>query len=313
MQRSFPTVAALGLLVAGCRSPYGGTEGRTAPPGVIAEARGMVSAGNADGALAALQGHTDPEALTVQGRAWILKARKTSRETASNPSLVDAGSTDLRVEEGMALRLLEAAAGAQPDLADAHLAMAELLEPGALRWLAAEREAPPPNERRRTAVKPAPPEVEPTHGPMRVLQEYRKAAHADRASAPIVESWLRFALAAQKPEEAEVALQELLVRKPRDADPLLRYGDFLRDVRGDRSGALDRYREALIWQAGDERIKERIVSVFLDLAEQHLASQEYGAAEQRLRDVNRYAPFSDREVTRRFAALTQKLSSIRGR
>ncbi len=279
----------------------------------LAAAREFLTAGDAEGALAAVAGRDDPEALTVQGRAWMLKARAASSQAGQRwPD--SAGQITLVPQEAMALHLLDRAVAAQPDLAEAHLAIAVLLEPGALEWLAARGEArsSPGGDGSRGRANPSPP-PDPLLGPDRVLQEYRRAAHADRTSVPIVEAWLKMSLAAGRPEESEVALQELVVRRPRDPDPLVRYGDFLRDVRGDTGGALERYGQALIWHPEDEGIKMRIVGVYLDLADQHLRSREYGAADQRLRDASRYTPSPGSPMERRYVALSQKLAEIRRR
>ena len=65
-------LAGLLLLLAACTSqPAGSGPGRSAEtPDPLVEARQFLAEGQADAALARLQGATDPEALLLQGRAW---------------------------------------------------------------------------------------------------------------------------------------------------------------------------------------------------------------------------------------------------
>ena len=286
------------------------------PSTALAEARAFLSSGKPDDALAALSDRNDPEALTVQGRAWMLKARQAEASGVEGATQVGALVAPLVLgpQASRSLALLDKAVATQPDLADAHLAIAELLEPGAVRWLAAQSQTRSPKANDRSHAKPPPAfEGDSVLGPDRVLQEYRRAAHADRASVSIIESWLRFSLTVGRPEESEVALQELVARRPRETEPLVRYGDFLRDVRGDATGALERYGQALIWFPEDEAIKSRVAGVYLDLAEQCLRSREYSAAEQRLRDASRSVVDSTSPVGQRLLVLRQKLAEVRQR
>jgi tetratricopeptide (TPR) repeat protein len=282
------------------------------------QARSLLASGKHQEALEAVAGRSDAESLTIQGRAFMLKARQESDRTSIPPeSAGSEGMPALRPSESAALSLLERAVDTQPDLADAHLALAELLEPNALIWHARQRESAAQAAATRKATSKASPSPSPVPahplGPERVMKEYRQAAHADRTSIPIVEAWLRFAQAVGRADESEIALQELVVRSPRNAEVLVRYGDFLRDVRGDSMGSLEKYGQAAIWLPSDPAIQTRIVEVYLQLADAHLKAREYGAADQRLRDASRYLTLADSAVKSRHAALRERLSTIRGR
>ncbi|MFI5008137.1 MAG: hypothetical protein ACHQKZ_11885, partial [Solirubrobacterales bacterium] len=77
-----PLAAVVLLLLAACRGQRGGSAGDSAaPPDPLDEAREFLQQGQADAVLARLQGATDPEALVLQGRAWVKKA-----ETAPLPT-----------------------------------------------------------------------------------------------------------------------------------------------------------------------------------------------------------------------------------
>lgn len=311
-------LAALALLLLTCRTRPGGPGGGVAAD-ALAEARQFLDQGQADAALARLQGATDPEALLLQGRAWTKKAAAAPLPTAPPPaSPLPRGATpppapEFKFEELQAIDCFERAASAQPGLAAAHLALADLLGPRALAREAQAAAAARVRTGRRGAVAHAVPAAVPgpDASPERVLREYRLAAQGDVASRSVVEAWIRFATSAGRFEDAEAAYQELLRRDKERAEPFVRYGDFLLASRKDPQGAIAQYSQALIWKADDEAVRAKVAEIYLGMASDHLAARQYASADARLKDARRYVSDRRSPLGVRLQELQQQLDEIR--
>jgi hypothetical protein len=274
------------------------------------EVRALIAQGDADTALARLQGadQADAEVLYLAGLAW---ARKAESAPLPEPGTVSP-SSDLKPEEQQALAFLERAVEAKPDLAPAHLALAEVLAPHALR-----RDA---ERRRLTSTRSGGSGARPGHlantspesGVERVLQAYRRAAQADPASKPAVEAWIDFATRAERPEEADAAFQQLLLRDKENAAPFVRYGDFLLSRR-DELGAINAYSRALIWQPGLEVARAKIADIYLAQSEAHFDKKQFASAQARLRDAGRYVGPAESAQAARQRRIQAQLAQIRGR
>jgi tetratricopeptide (TPR) repeat protein len=270
---------------------------------VADEARSLIAQGDADTALARLQAadQTDGEVLYLEGLAWARKAETAPAAAPAGAS--SAGGPNLKPEEEKALGLLERAVAARPELAVAHIALADLLGPHALRRAA--QHGPP---RRKEDPPPASDStVE------RVLQAYRRAAQADPTSKSVVESWVDFARKAGRLEEADTAFQQLLLRDKENAAPFLRYGDFLLADRKEELGAVNAYSRALIWQPNLEEARARIADIYLSQSAAHFARKEYASAAARLADARRYVSAGESAQSARLRQLQSQLAQIRGR
>jgi len=298
--RSARGVAALLLLLgAGCwrgsGSPSGGA---VADP--LAEVRTLLAERRYDDVLARVGDAADPDSAYLAGRAWAGKA-----ESAPVPTPVPGAAATgarLKPEEEHALSAYERAVAARSDFGDAHLAIAELLTPHALRAVAA---AP----RVRTgAPVPAPdPLVE------RVLGSYGDALQADPVGTKAAESLLAFATRAGRPGEADAAFQELVRRRREDPALLVRYGDFLAGPAGKSEAALAQYGQALIWRPDDSATKLKMADIHLTAAAAHLRDLQYVAAEARLKQARRYTVEPASPQAARLAELESRLREVRGR
>jgi tetratricopeptide (TPR) repeat protein len=201
----------------------------------------------------------------------------------------------MKPEESQALVFLERAVAARPDLAAAHLAIADLLAPHAL---AAQRR-----------VGPAAPDSTVS----RVLESYGRAIQADPAGTVAVESMIRFATAAGRVSEADGAFQELIRRRREDPDLLVRYGDFLAGPGRNAEGALAQYSQALIWRPDDSATRLKIAAIHLSAASSLLSNREYAAAEARLRDARRFVADPASAEATRLREMEGQLREIRGR
>src|SRR5258706_10489174 len=142
------------LLLSACKGQTGGSPVDSAAPDPLAEARQLLQQGQAEAALARLQGASDPEALGLQGRAWAKKAEMAPLPTP--PALATPlprraappAAPEFKFEELQAIDCFERAVAAKPDLAAAHLALAEGLGPPALAHRRGGAANPPPPPRR---------------------------------------------------------------------------------------------------------------------------------------------------------------------
>ncbi len=315
-------LAGLLLLLAACTSqPAGSGPGRSAEtPDPLAEARQFLAEGQADAALARLQGATDPEALLLQGRAWAKKAATAPVPTplpAASPA--PRGATpplppEFKFEELQAVDCFERAVAAKPDLGPGHLALAELLGPHALarqqRVVAAASRRP---ARRGATPEPVPSAIPgPDASPGRVLREYRLAAQADPATR-VVEAWILFATSVGSLDDAEAALQELVKRVKERPEPFVRYGDFLLASKKDPDGAIAQYTQALIWKPDDESVKAKVADIHLGIAADHLTRHEYASAESRIREAQKYVSNRTSPQGLKLQEMQAEVALIRGR
>jgi tetratricopeptide (TPR) repeat protein len=143
-----------------------------------------------------------------------------------------------------------------------------------------------------------------------VIGEYRAAIAADAVSKAPVEALIAFCERVDRPADAESAFQELLKREPERAEPLVRYGDYLR-ARKNHEGAITQYRAALIWKADDAETKAKIGDIYIAQAEEHLGRQEWSAAEQRLREAQKWITDKSSPTGQRLVAAQTQLGQIR--
>jgi tetratricopeptide (TPR) repeat protein len=313
-------VLALALLLAACRQRPEASSG--AGPDPLAEARQALAQGQPDVALARLQGASDPEALLLQGQAWAKKAETAplpAPPAAASPlprGAAPAPAPEFKHEELQAIDCWERAIAAKPDLGSARLALAAMLAPRALARHQQELAAAARRPARRAPAAGEPGSLVlpgPDASPERVVREYRMAAQADPTSTTAVEAWAAFATSVGRLADADAALQELLKRQKERPEPFVRYGDFLLGVKKDPNAAIAQYSQALMWKADDESVKGKIADIYLDMAADHLAKQEWATAEARLRDAQKFV--SDRTSARgaRLQELQGQVAVIRGR
>jgi len=281
-------VALLLLAGAACRRAPSGAAGEDP----LAGARTLVDERRYDEAIEAIGEQGDPEALYLLGRAWAGKAQAAPVPT---PVPGSRGWAPMKPEESQALAFFERAVAARPDLAAAHLGIADLLAPLAL--AAARRGGAAAGNS--------------TVG--RVLESYGRAIQADPAGTAAVESMIRFAIAAGRVAEADSAFQELVRRRREDPDVLVRYGDFLAGPGRNAEGALAQYSQELIWRPDDTATRLKVADIHLTAAATLLAAREYAAAEARLRDARRFVADPASTEAARLREMEGRLREIRGR
>jgi tetratricopeptide (TPR) repeat protein len=295
--RAGPVLLALLLGASGLACHRGAGEGRGAA-GETEKARALIEQGQFDEAVALLGDASDPESLCLLGRAWAGKAREAPLPTPAPGSTVP----PLKPEETRALGLLQQAVAARPDLAEAHLAIADLLAPYAL---AAERAG--------KGKAPTGGGGGTDRSVERVLREYSDAVQGDPAGTAAAEALVRFAVSLGRLTEADAAYRELLRRRREDPDLLVRYGDFLAKTKGDPEGATSAYLQALIWRPDDGATKAKVARIYVDAAATLLEQKEYAAAETRLKDAKRYLTPEDAASAARVRSIEAQIRDIRGR
>jgi tetratricopeptide (TPR) repeat protein len=283
----------------------------------------MLEHGDADGTLARLQNAgDDPEALYLEGRAWTKKAESAPLPTpppAPSPLLKGAplpGPPEFKPEERRAIDLLERAVTVRPELAPAHLALAQVLAPHAIRFHEREREAqaararPAAARRRPGHAPPEPlptPEVGVDYSPGRVAREYTLAMRGDPGRPP-VEALIAFAVKTGRLDDAELGYQELIRRVKESGEPLSLYGDFLAREKKNPVAAIEQYRQALIWNPDDDVTRSKIADIFLERGVDSFNQHQYGMAEAQFAEAAKYIP--DRS-SRQGQILTEHQAKLR--
>ena len=316
MRHLLTPVALLAVACGGGSSsgPAGGPSG--APlSGAVAEAKALLEQGQPDAALARLESAPrDPDSLYYQGLAWAKKA-----ETAPLPTPPPVESPlprgvppppapEFKPEELKAIACLEAAAQGRPDHAAAHMALADLLAPHALRRYQRVREAATGKGKPEMVVLPdTPVDV----GVDRVARVYRAAVLADPTGREPVEKLIAFAEPAERLADAEHGYREMIGRVRERAEPFARYGDFLANLRKDPDAAIEQYRQALIWEPANEATRNKVAEIYLNRGIAHFERQQYALAESQLKEAQKYATDRESELGRRLARYTARLREIR--
>ena len=328
---SVPGRAAAGLLalaVSACQGssgPGGGAAAGSAPTASsreVEEARALLEKGDPDGALARLQGTgDDPEALYLQGRAWAKKAESAPLPTPPPPpsplpkGALPPAAPEFKPEERKAVELLERAVAARPALAPAHLALAQVLAPHAIRFHEAERQALAARRPagRHSPPPPPPPTPEPgvDYSGERVVREYSLAIQGDASRAP-VEAMIAFAVKAGRLDDAEVGYQELVRRIKESSEPLALYGDFLAQEKKDQAAAVEQYKQALIWRPDDEATRDKLAAIFLSRGVDFFARQQYSRADTEFKEAAKYMTDRNSEQGRLLELHQAKLRDMRG-
>jgi hypothetical protein len=261
---------------------------------VAGEALRLIEEGRADEALARLDAASgDPEQLALLGAAWARKAELAPLPTPPPlPSPAPKRATpppapEFKNEELTALGFLDRALEAAPGHPLASLTLARLLAPHAVRRFDLERAAA--TARKGRGKPPAPPPAEgPDFSPARVLGAYRAAVTGSPTSREPVEKMYEFATRVEHLDDAQWALEQLLARDREKPEPLVRYGDFLRDFKKEPHRAIERYREALIWKADDEGVLARIADIYVGEGIAAFDNRQWAVAEARLQEAKKY-------------------------
>jgi tetratricopeptide (TPR) repeat protein len=299
----------LPLLAIGCGGGgSGGLAGFGGGAGPAEEARSLMEQGRLDEALARLEGAaSEPEVIFVQGQIW---AKKAALAPPPEPEAEGEPVPELKLEERNALAFFETLTAAVPNHAGAHLAIAELLEPHALKRLEE------PRSRRGRRPAPTPDPEQPDFSAARIVREIDAAIAADGSPVP-VEALIRFCAAAKDLDCAERGYRMLPDRQPESAVPHRRLGDFLLDEREDPDAAVQQYDLALVWapddSAEDAEIRAKVVDIYLGRAEEQLNQRRWAVADQAIKSARKYIRDAGSPQARRAAELEASLAQQSGR
>lgn len=280
-----------------------------APVGPVAEGRSLLEQGRLDDALARLQDAAgDAEAMYLQGRVWAKKA-----ETAPLPTPPPVAAPlprgaaapappEFKDEELRALEAYQKAIAARADLGEAHLAVAELLAPHAIRHLDRQRSAPAPRPRRRGGKpEPPPPPAGTSSGGVefgadRIVAEYQAAARSPQVARAAADGLIAFGTRAGRVDAAEAGFRQLLELVKEKPEPFIQYGNFLLEHKGDGDAAIEQYRQALIWKSDDEATRLRIADIYLARGAEHFGKQHFALADEAFKQAAKWvAPGSPQE------------------
>ncbi len=300
------------LAAPACGNKPGGSSGQS---GVLAEARALADEGRLDEALQrAQEAPRDADSLVEQARIWSLKARQAPLPTAvpaadAPPGAPPPAPPEFKQEELRAADLYEQAMAAQPDHPRAALGLAELLAPHAARRHQREAEAA-----RRPRGKTGQPPLAETAGldwsVDRVLRLYQQGLKADPDSRGAADAAIVYALRVDRLDAAEAGFQELTHRVKESAEPYVLYGDFLLKHRNDGEGAIEQYRQALIWRPDDQATRNKLADIYLGRADGHYRQQQFSLVEGQLSEAAKYiSPGSDQQA--RLREQEERLHRIR--
>jgi hypothetical protein len=286
----------------------GGADGGLS--GSVREGKSLLESGQLDAALAELQkSPDDPDSLYYQGRVWARKAESAPLPTPLPPPVPaprgwqPPPAPEFKPEEIQAAQLYERAIAAKPDNAAAHLALSQLLAPHAAHQYDLAEDAA---KHKKSPVPAAPLPVDASVD--RVIRGYQIAMQADPASPTPVEEIIRFGRRVGRLDAAEAGFKEMVRRKKEKetAEPLARYGDFLADEKKEPLAAIEQYREALIWVPDDDATRSKVAGIYLKMATEAFAKQQYAVTEDHLREAAKY-------ITDRSSAQGQMLDDYRAR
>ena len=130
----------------------------------------------------------------------------------------------------------------------------------------------------------------------RVIRGYQIAMQADPTSPTPVEEIIRFGRRVGRLDAAEAGFKEMVRRKKEKetAEPLARYGDFLAEEKKDPLAAIEQYRESLIWVPDNDAVRGKVAAIYLKMAAEAFAKQQYKVTEDYLRDASKYV--TDRAI-----------------
>jgi tetratricopeptide (TPR) repeat protein len=206
-------------------------------------------------------------------------------------------------EEIQAAQLYEKAIAAKPDHGAAHLALSQLLAPHAAHQYDLAEEAA---KHKKPPVPAAPLPIDASVD--RVIRGYQVAMQADPTSPTPVEEIIRFGRRVGRIDAAEAGFKEMIRRKKEKetAEPLARYGDFLAEEKKEPLAAIEQYRQALIWVPDDDATRSKVAGIYLKMATEAFAKQQYAVTEDHLREAAKY-------ITDRSSAQAQVLDDYRAR
>jgi tetratricopeptide (TPR) repeat protein len=226
---------------------------------------------------------------------------------------------EFKPEEIQAVSAFERAITAAPDDPRPHLALAQLLASHALRRRELEEQVSWKKKTTRpTRGKPTPPPPTPDPGGVdfsveRIVREYQAAIEDDPSNRAPVESLINFAVEAKQLDAAEGALQELVKRVKESPEPFLRYGDFMLTVKKDPDGAIEQYRQALIWKSDDEATRAKVAGIYIDMGSEAYAKRQYAIAQSNFTEAAKYITDKGSPEGRKVQDYLGRLHEIRGR
>ena len=296
---------ALAVAVAACqgKGPPAGEGAATGPGGGAPRSQG-------------------PNPAYDEGVAWATKAETAPLPTPpplTHPLPRGASlppAPEFKPEEIQAVSFFEKAIAERPDDPRPHLALAQLLGPHAVRRHEEEEQAAWKKKPGRGKAPAPPPTPDPggvDFSVERIVRAYEGAIENDPSSTAPVEALIDFASRVKALDAAEGALQELVKRVKESPEPFLRYGDFMINVKKDPMGAIEQYRQALIWKPDEETTRAKVAGIYIDLGAAAYAGKQYAVAQTQFNEAAKYVTDKGSPQGLRLQDYQARLREIRGR
>jgi tetratricopeptide (TPR) repeat protein len=328
LRRSRVAACLLTLAFAACHkapeTSATGNSGTGSTRGPLAGIQEQIDAGDLDAAIARLDATDDsagPERFYLLGEAWAKKAESAPLPTPQPPPEGSPKGApmllpELKPEERKALAFFEKAAAAMPYDAHAQMGLADLLAPHARRrhdaQIAAAAKKPTPHGKHAIAEHPAivPAPGGPDSSPERIIKAYRAAAAASAKDTTALEALYTFAIAVERLDDADWARKEVIARDRENPAPLVRYGDFLANVKKMPEEGMAQYRQALLWSPDDKAIKAKIAEIYIAQGLAHYQQTEWASADA---DYQNALKWADPDQAQRIQHELDRLSQVRRR
>jgi hypothetical protein len=303
MARHARAIVAAAMIAVACQQQGAPAGGAGAPPG---------------------PGSAQANGFYEEGVSWVKKAETAPLPTpppltAPLPKGAEPpAAPEFKPEEIQAVSFFEKAIAAQPADPRPHMALAQLLAPHAVHRREVEAQAAWRQKPARGKGRPTPPPA-PTPDPSgidysveRIVRSYEAGIQNNPLDKQSVEALIDFAVKTGALEAAEGAFQELTKRVKESPEPFLRYGDFLRDVKKDPEAAIEAYRQALIWKPDDEKTRDKVAGIYIDMGAAAYGQKQYATAQTRFAEAAKYVD-KDSAQGRRLQDYVERLRDIRGR
>ena len=128
------------------------------------------------------------------------------------------------------------------------------------------------------------------------MAEYQAASRSPQVARAAADGLIAFGTRAGRLDAADAGFRQLLELVKEKPEPFIQYGNFLLEQKGDGVGAIEQYRQALIWKSDDEATRLRIADIYLGRGAEQFGKQHFALADEEFKQAAKWvAPGSPQE------------------